>query len=142
MVDEEDGASGSIRRPWSLAKSIVLRQLVGLAFCALMALVAWPFGWLPDLSFVAAMTSMFAAEPAGELYRARPPGPPRRRAAAAGLLTLTAVALLVAATAERAFSVVADHSLGVPAGFLLGTPVGAAVFCWLVNRGERPPTRD
>ena len=131
MTDEKDTGTGSRWRGASdLVRSTVLLQLVGLASCGVVALVAWPFGWLPDSQFIALMTALFAAKPAGDLYRE---GPPRRLAAAAALLALTTVGLLVAATADWAFPVVADHNLGFLTGFLVGTPVGAAVFAWFYN---------
>jgi hypothetical protein len=104
--------------------STVVLQLVGLVFCGVVALVAWPFGWLPDPRYIALMTALFAAKPAGELYRE---GPPRRLAAAAALFAMITVALLVAATADWALPAAADHNLGFLTGFLVGTPVGAAV---------------
>ncbi|MFB7738994.1 hypothetical protein ACFC08_32305 [Streptomyces sp. NPDC056112] len=134
MNDEKDGGNGASWRGLpDLVRSTVVLQLVGLAFCGGVALVAWPFGWLPDPQYIALITAMFAAKPAGELYRA---GPPRRLAAAAALFALIAVALLVAATADWAFPVVADHDLGFLTGFLVGTPVGAAVLAWFYNRAN------
>ncbi len=134
VTEEKDGGSGAMRRgPADLVWSTVALQLAGLAFCGVVALIAWPFGWLPDSQYLALMSTMFAAQPAGELYRA---GPPRRLAAVAALFTLMTVALLIAATAEWAFPVMAEHDLGFLAGFLVGTPVGVAVLAWFYNRGN------
>ncbi len=134
MTDEKDTRTGPIwRGAPDLVRSTVVLQFVGLALCGVVALVAWPFGWLPDSHFIAVMTVLFAGKPAGDLYRE---GPPRRLAAAAALLALTTVGLFVAATADWAFPVVADHHLGFLAGFLVGTPVGAAVFGWFYSRAN------
>ncbi|MFG3289599.1 hypothetical protein ACGF3G_12465 [Streptomyces sp. NPDC048179] len=134
MTDEMDGGNGAIRRGLSdLVWSTVVPQLVGLAFCGVVALVAWPFGCLPDPRYIALMTALFAAKPAGELYRE---GPPRRLGAVAALFALMTVALLVAATADWAFPAGADRALGFLAGFLVGTPVGAAVLAWFYNRAN------
>ncbi|MDQ0761984.1 hypothetical protein [Streptomyces canus] len=134
MTDEKGRGDGSIRRrPSDLVMATVVLELVGLALCGAIVLVAWPFGWLPDSHYVALMTAMFAAKPAGELYRE---GPPRRLAAAAALLSLITAALLVAAAADWVFPTAADHDLDFLAGFLIGTPVGAAVFAWFYNRAN------
>ncbi|MFD4760040.1 hypothetical protein ACFWOJ_14465 [Streptomyces sp. NPDC058439] len=134
MTDEKDSGDGAIRRRLSdLVWSTVVLQLVGLAFCGVVALVAWPFGWLPDSWYFASMALLFAARPATELYRE---GPPRRLAAAAALFALIAVALLVAATADWAFPAGAHRDLDFLAGILVGTPIGAAVLAWFYNRAN------
>ncbi|MEU6324263.1 hypothetical protein [Streptomyces sp. NPDC047009] len=134
MPEEKDGGHGVKRRGLpDLVWSTVVLQLVGLVFCGVVALVAWPFGWLPDPHYIALMTALFAVQPAGKLYRE---GPPRRLAAAAALFTLITVTLLVAATADWALAAAADHDLGFLTGFLVGTPVAAAVLAWFHNRAN------
>ncbi|MET9915229.1 hypothetical protein ABZZ74_52940 [Streptomyces sp. NPDC006476] len=134
MADEKDSANSSIRRqPWELVVSTIVSELFGLAFCGVAALVFWPFGWLPDPVFYLGMPAMFAAGPVGDMYRT---GPPRRLAAVAVFLMTMTVALLFGATADWAFPPLADHDVGLFAGFLVSAPVGAGVFAWFSNRAN------
>lgn len=103
----------------------------------IVALVAWPFGWLPDPGLVGLMTSMVAVGPAAELFRAGQP--PRLLAVAAALLTLATVTLLVAAAANRAFPALADPDVGFLIGYLVAAPVGVAVLAWLLGRAKAAP---
>ncbi|MET8805967.1 hypothetical protein [Streptomyces sp. NPDC004546] len=131
MADEKDSDSGSIlRRPWDLMVSTVVWELFGLAVCGVVALVFWPFGGPPDSSFFLAIPALFAAGPVGELYRT---GPPRRLAAAVALLATMTVITLFGAAAGWAFPPLADHKIGLLAGFFVGAPVGAGVFAWYSN---------
>jgi hypothetical protein len=134
VADEKDGESGSIRRrPWDLMVSTFLRELFGLAVCGVLALVFWPFGGPPDSSFFLTFPALFAAGPVGELYRA---GPPRRLAAAVALLATMTVITLFGAAAGWVFPPLADHKIGLLAGFFVGVPVGAGVFAWYSNRAK------
>jgi hypothetical protein len=108
VADEKDGESGSIlRRPWDLMVSTIVREL-----------------------FFLAIPALFAAGPVGELYRT---GPPRRLAAAVALLATMTVITLFGAAAGWTFPPLADHKIGLLAGFLVGAPVGAAVFALYSN---------
>jgi hypothetical protein len=132
VADEEDDGTDPIRRrTWAEAVSAepvvttVQLELVGLAFSGLVALVGWPFGWLPDPGLVALMTGITALGPAAELYRAG--RPPRRRAVVFALLALAAVTLLVAATTNWALPAAADPGIGLVVGYLVALPLGVAV---------------
>ncbi|MGW0941194.1 hypothetical protein ACWD4O_01390 [Streptomyces sp. NPDC002623] len=132
MADEEvDSGAGPVRpRPWDLAVSTVLMELVGLAFAGIVTLVTWPFGWLPDPGLLLFTTGMFAVWPAAESYRA---GPPRRRAIGIALLTLVTATLLGAAAVNWAFPALDDADIGILVGSLLAAPVGAAVLARSLN---------
>ncbi|WP_372351200.1 hypothetical protein [Streptomyces sp. KL116D] len=135
MADEKDSGSGSIRRrSWDPVVSTVALELFGLAVSGLVALVGWPFGWLPDTSFVGIVTGVIAIGPAAELYSRA--GPPRRLAAVAALLALVAVRLFVAAALNWAFPALADPGVGVLVGYLVGLPTGVAVLAWLLARAN------
>ncbi|MER7922956.1 hypothetical protein ABTY96_07440 [Streptomyces sp. NPDC096057] len=136
MADEKDSGSGSIRRPsWDhpVVATVVL-ELGGLACSGLVALVGWPFGWLPDTEFVLVVTGVFAIGPAAELYREA--GPPRRLAVVAALLALAAVRLLVGAAVNWAFPALADPGVGSLVGYLVAIPIGVAVLAWLLTRAK------
>ncbi|MGW2081972.1 hypothetical protein ACWCOW_34515 [Streptomyces sp. NPDC001939] len=136
MADEEDGGSGSIRRPsWDHpVVSTVALELGGLAVSGLVALVGWPFGWLPDTGFVFIVTGLIAIGPAAELYRGA--GPPRRLAVVAALLALAAVRLLVAAAVNWAFPALAGPGVGILVGYLVALPIGVAVLAWFLTRAN------
>ncbi|MFE1849478.1 hypothetical protein ACFYYI_17490 [Streptomyces sp. NPDC002387] len=136
MADEEDSGSGSIRRPsWDHpVVSTVALELGGLAVSGLVALVGWPFGWLPDTGFVLLVTGLIAIGPAAELYRGA--GPPRRLAVVAALLALATVRLLVAAAVNWAFPALADSGVGILVGYLVALPVGVAVLAWFLTRAN------
>ncbi|MET7664180.1 hypothetical protein ABZS99_36080 [Streptomyces sp. NPDC005463] len=136
MADEEDSGSGSIRGPsWDHpVVSTVALELGGLAVCGLVALVGWPFGWLPDTGFVLLVTGLIAIGPAAELYRGA--GPPRRLAVVAALLALAAVRLLVAAAVNWAFPAPADPGVGILVGYLVALPIGVAVLAWFLTRAN------
>ncbi|MET7899879.1 hypothetical protein [Streptomyces mirabilis] len=135
MADEQDSGNGSIRRRMGdpVVETVML-ELVGLAFTGIVALLAWPFGWLPDPSLAALVTGMFAVGPAAEVYRAGPP--PRRLAVAAALLALATVTLLVAAAVNWAFPALADPGVGILIGYPVAAPVGVAVLAWFLNRAD------
>ena len=134
MADEKDRGNGTIRSgPWDPVVSTVVLEMVGLGFSGIVALLAWPFGWLPDPALVAFMTGMFAVWPAAELYRA---GPPRRLAVVAALLALATVTLLVAAAVNWAFPAPDDPGVGLLVGVLAAAPLGVAVLAWLLNRAN------
>ncbi|MFC9530150.1 MULTISPECIES: hypothetical protein [unclassified Streptomyces] len=136
MADEEDSGSGSIRRPsWDHpVVATVAAELGGLAVSGLVALVGWPFGWLPDTGFVLIVTGFIAFEPAAELYRGA--GPPRRLAVVAALLALATVSLLVAAAVNWAFPALADPGVGILVGYLVALPIAVAVLAWFLTRAN------
>ncbi|MFE4257153.1 hypothetical protein ACFRU3_48755 [Streptomyces sp. NPDC056910] len=136
MADEKDSGSGSIRRPsWDHpVVSTVALELGGLAVAGLVALVGWPFGWLPDTGFVLIVTGFIAIGPAAELYRGA--GPPRRLAVVAALLALAAVRLLVAAAVNWAFPALADPGVGSLVGYLVALPIGVAVLARFLTRAN------
>ncbi|MFC8263774.1 hypothetical protein ACFUNF_40805 [Streptomyces sp. NPDC057291] len=136
MADEKDSRSGAIRGPsWDHpVVSTVALELVGLAFSGLIALVGWPFGWLPDTSLVGLVTGLIAIGPAAELYRGA--GPPRRLAVVAALLALATVRLLVAAAVNWAFPALADPGVGILVGYLVALPIGVAVLAWFLTRAN------
>ncbi|MFD7777820.1 hypothetical protein [Streptomyces sp. NPDC059753] len=136
MADEEDSGSGSIRRPsWDHpVVATVALELGGLAVSGLVALVGWPFGWLPDTGFVLIVTGFIAFEPAAELYRGA--GLPRRLAVVAALLALATVSLLVAAAVNWAFPALADPGVGILVGYLVALPIGVAVLAWFLTRAN------
>ncbi|MFE2739062.1 hypothetical protein [Streptomyces sp. NPDC059349] len=135
MADEKDSGSGSIRRPsWDHpVVTTVALELGGLAVSGLVALVGWPFGWLPDTGFVL-VTGFIAIGPAAELYRGA--GPPRRLAVVAALLALAAVRLLVAAVVNWAFPALADRGVGILVGYLVALPIGVAVLARFLTRAN------
>ncbi|MDX3519829.1 hypothetical protein [Streptomyces scabiei] len=143
MGDEEDatGGGGAARtRSWRAAvssqtvASTVLLELVGGLVAGLIALVGWPFGWLPDPGLLALTLSIPAWQPSAELYRdARPP---RGRALAATFLTLATVSLLLASAVNRALPATADPGIGLLAGYALAIPVGATVLVRLLGAPE------
>ncbi|MGI5141340.1 hypothetical protein [Streptomyces sp. CA-106110] len=134
MADEKGSDSGSTRRqPWYLMLCTTVRELYGLAACGVIALFFWPFEGPPDWAFFLAIPAMFAAGPVGELYRT---GPPRRLAALAALLATMTVTMLCGAAADWAFPSLADHKIGLLAGFFVGAPAGAGVFAWYSNRAN------
>lgn len=114
--------------------STVELELVGLAFSGLVALVGWPFGWLPDTGLVGLMTGLIAIGPAAELYRGA--APPRRLAVVAALLVLATVRLLVAAAVNWAFPALADPGVGILVGYLVALPIGVAVLAWFLIRAN------
>jgi hypothetical protein len=134
VADEKDSANGSVRRgSWDPVLTTVQLELFGLSFSGIVALVGWPFGWLPDPGLVGLMTGMTAASPAVELYRA---GAPRRLAVVAALLTLGTVTLLVAAAANRVFPALDDPDVGILIGFLVAGPAAVAVLARLLDRSD------
>ncbi|MFF1258825.1 MULTISPECIES: hypothetical protein [unclassified Streptomyces] len=136
MADEKDSGSGSIRRPsWDhpVVATVVL-ELGGLAFSGVVALVGWPFGWLPDSGFVLIVTGLIAIGPAAELYSGA--APPRRLAVVAALLALATVRLLVAAAVNWAFPALADPGVGILVGYLVALPIGVAVLAWFLTRAN------
>ncbi|MFE6888188.1 hypothetical protein [Streptomyces sp. NPDC057694] len=136
MSDEKDSGSGSIRYP-SLdhpVVSTVALELGGLAVSGLIALVGWPFGWLPDTSLVGLVTGLIAIGPAAELYSGA--GPPRRLAVVAALLALATVRLLVTATVNWTFPALADPGIGILVGYLVALPIGVAALAWFLNRAN------
>jgi hypothetical protein len=114
--------------------STVALELAGLAICGLIALVGWPFGWLPDTGFISLVTGVFAIGPGVELYRGA--GPPRRLAVVAALLALATVRLLVAAAVNWAFPTLADPGVGTLVGYLVALPIGVAVLAWFLTRAN------
>ncbi|MFF0142113.1 hypothetical protein ACFYRN_37365 [Streptomyces sp. NPDC005227] len=136
MADEKNSRSGSIRRPsWNHpVVSTVALELGGLTFSGLVALVGWPFGWLPDTDFVLLVTGLIAIGPAAELYSGA--GPPRRLAVVAALLALATVRLLVAAAVNWALPALADPGIGVLVGYLVALPIGVAVLAWFLTRAN------
>ncbi|MGW2567385.1 hypothetical protein [Streptomyces sp. NPDC001537] len=135
MADEKDSGSGSIRRPsWDPVVFTVALELVGLAVCGLVALVGWPFGWLPDTGFVSLVTGLIAIGPAAELYQGA--SPPRRLAVVGALLALATVGLLVAAVVNWAFPAPADPGVGILIGQLVALPIGVAVLAWFLSRAN------
>ncbi|MFE4777929.1 hypothetical protein [Streptomyces sp. NPDC056713] len=136
MADEKDSGSGSIRRPsWDHpVVATVALELGGLAVSGLIALVGWPFGWLPDTDVVLFVTAFIAIGPAAELYSGA--GPPRRLAVVAALLALAAVRLLVAAAVNWAFPALADPGVAVLVGYLVALPIGVAVLAWFLTRAN------
>lgn len=112
----------------------VALELVGLAVSGLVALVGWPFGWLPDTGLVILVTGLIAIGPAAELYRRA--GPPRRLAVVAALLALATVRLLVAAAVNWAFPALADPGVGSLVGYLVALPIGVAVLAWFLTRAN------
>ncbi|MFE5685088.1 hypothetical protein [Streptomyces sp. NPDC056512] len=136
MADEEDSGSGSIRPPsWDhpIVATVAL-ELGGLAVSGLVALVGWPFGWLPDTDVVLFVTGFIAIGPAAELYSGA--GPPRRLAVVAALLALAAVRLLVAAAVNWAFPGLVDPGVAVLAGYLVALPIGVAVLARFLTRAN------
>ncbi|MFE1953689.1 hypothetical protein ACFW9D_24850 [Streptomyces sp. NPDC059524] len=131
MADEENAASGSVRRSWwDPVKSTVGLELAALAACGVMGLVGWPFGWLPDTDVAVVVTFVFTVEPPAELYRAA--GPPRRLAAVAALLALVTAWLLVTAVLNWAFPALVDPGVGALVSYLVAVPVGVAVLAWFL----------
>ncbi|MFE1291237.1 hypothetical protein [Streptomyces sp. NPDC058751] len=132
-----DGNGPIRRRPWELVGDVVvetvLLELVGLAFFGVGTLVAWLFGWPPELSLAALLAGMLGGRPAVDLYRA---GSPRRLAVVAAVLALATVTPLVAAAANRALPASADSGVGILIGFLVAMPVSAAVLAWCLNRAN------
>jgi hypothetical protein len=127
VADEKDSGNGSIRRPsWDHAVvATVALEMGSLAVSGLVALVGWPFGWLPDTGSVLLVTGLIAIGPAAELYSAA--GPPRRLAVVAALLALATVRLLVAAAVNWAFPALSDPGVGILAGYFVALPIGVAV---------------
>jgi spore maturation protein SpmB len=108
---------------WGPVVTTVLLEWVGLGLSAILALVGWPFGWLPDPGLVALMTTLVALGPTAELYRAG--ARPRRAAVIAALLALMTGTVLVAAavtwavpslTAPRGAALAVGHLVALPAG--------------------------
>lgn len=138
VADVKDSGSGSVRRRlWEPVVFTVALELGGLAVSGLVALVGWPFGWLPDVGFVGLVTGLIAIGPAAELYSGAEP--PRRLAVVAALLALATVRLLVAAGVNWAFPALADPGVGVLVGYLVGLPVGVAVMAWFLTRANVDP---
>ncbi|MGQ4382041.1 hypothetical protein [Streptomyces sp. SAS_270] len=136
MADEKDSGNGSIQHPsWDrpVVATIAL-ELGGLALSGLVALVGWPFGWLPDTSLVGVVTGFIAIGPAAELYSGA--GPPRRLAVVAALLALATVRLLVTAAVNRAFPALADPGVDILLGYLVALPIGVAVLAWFLARAN------
>lgn len=107
-----------------LRVATLVHELLGLAFCEVVAVLFWPFGSLPDSAFVLGMPAMFAAGPVAELYRT---GPPRRRAAPAAFLTALTVARLSGTAADWAFPPLADQEVGHFASLFVGAPTGVGL---------------
>ncbi|MEU5277102.1 hypothetical protein AB0G87_11880 [Streptomyces asoensis] len=134
MADGSDSANGADgRRPWDVVVSTVADELVGLAFCGVVALLTWPFGWLPDPALVAFAAGVFAVRPAAERYRA---GPRRRSAVVVAVLGVAVVTLLVAAAAGLLLPPSAGRGVGLLVGFVVAAPVGAAVLARLLDRAD------
>ncbi|WP_328826145.1 hypothetical protein OHT77_01900 [Streptomyces sp. NBC_00252] len=136
MADEKVSASDSIRRPsWDhpVVATIAL-ELGGLTCSGLIALMGWPFGWLPDSDFLLIETGLIAIGPAAKLYSRA--GPPRRLAVVAALLALAAVRLLVAAAVNWAFPALTDPGVAVLVGYLVALPVGVAVLARFLTRAN------
>ncbi|MDW8807518.1 hypothetical protein P1P68_22695 [Streptomyces scabiei] len=105
--------------------STVPPELVGGLAAGLIAVVGWPFGWLPDPGLLALTPSIPAWQPSAEPYRAA--RPPRGRATAAAFLTPATVSLLPASAVHRALPATADPGIGLLVGYPLAIPVGATV---------------
>ncbi|MFD8308493.1 hypothetical protein ACFV29_40165 [Streptomyces sp. NPDC059690] len=136
MADEKDSGNSSIRRSsrnHPVVFTIAL-ELVGLTVSGLVALVGWPFGWLPDTIFVGLVTGLIAIGPAAELYRRA--GPPRRLAVVAALLALATVRLFVAAAVNWALPALADPGVGILVGYLVALPIGVAVLARFLIRAN------
>lgn len=109
-------------------------ELGGLAVSGLIALVGWPFGWLPDPSLVGLVTGLIAIGPATEVYRGA--GPPRRLAVVAALLALATVRLVVTPAVNWAFPALADPDAGSLVGYLVALPIGVAVLARFLTRAN------
>lgn len=109
-------------------------ELGGLTCSGLIALVGWPFGWLPDSDFLLIETGLIAIGPAAKLYSRA--GPPRRLAVVAALLALAAVRLLVAAAVNWAFPALTDPGVAILVGYLVALPVGVAVLARFLTRAK------
>ncbi|MHC3470761.1 hypothetical protein ACYF6T_18850 [Streptomyces sp. 7R007] len=136
MADEKDSGSGSIRRTsWDHPVAVtVALELGGLAVSGLVALVGWPFGWLPDAGFVLLVTGLIAIGPAAGLYSRA--APPRRLAVVAAVLALATVRLLVVAAMNWAFPALPDPGVCILVGYLVALPVGVAVLAWFLTRAN------
>ncbi|MEV6196547.1 hypothetical protein AB0M19_29580 [Streptomyces sp. NPDC051920] len=136
MADEEESGSGSIPGPsWDRpVVATVALELGGLAVSGLIALVGWPFGWLPDPSLVGLVTGLIAIGPAAELYRGA--GPPRRLAVVAALLALATVRLVVTPAVNWVFPALADPDVGSLVGYLVALPIGVAVLARFLTRAN------
>ncbi|MEV6210703.1 hypothetical protein [Kitasatospora sp. NPDC051914] len=119
----------------SLVLSTIILQGIALSLWAVIALAAWPFGLWPGYTPAAMTTVMFGGHPSAELYRAAPPR--RRPAAVLALAVLVASGVLTSTVTELLLPGRYDaEELGHLIGFLVGTPVGAAVFSWTT---QQPP---
>ncbi|MEU0187071.1 hypothetical protein ABZ312_38855 [Streptomyces sp. NPDC006207] len=133
-MTSEQGAGPIRRRPWDVAAETAWGMLLCLVPLGLLALVAWPLGWLPDsLSPVCTAVVVGGGRPVADLYRAQPPG--RRSGVVAILFTM--VALAAAGSAAASWISPSAEDLGFNLGALMGLPLGAAVFVWRINRSSR-----
>ncbi|MGW0839162.1 hypothetical protein ACWD26_03190 [Streptomyces sp. NPDC002787] len=141
MADAEDSGSGSTRRrSWAAVVSsepvvtTVVLELAGLALAGVVALVGWPFGWLPDPGLVALLASMAAIGPVAELYHAG--RPPRWRAVVVALLALATVTPLVSGATNWALPSPAHPGVGFLVGFLVAVPISVAVLARSLGRAD------
>ncbi|MFI2298600.1 hypothetical protein ACH5AL_07140 [Actinacidiphila glaucinigra] len=143
-MTSENAAVAMPGRPWDAAAETARDMAFGLLGTGLLALVAWPLGWLPDGFGPVSVGAVAAAggRRLGDLYRKRPPG--RRSAVAAALLVMSASA--VAGSAATSWISPSAEDLGFTLGALAGLPLGAAAFVGRINhRGRavsRPPDPD
>ncbi|MEU1538239.1 hypothetical protein ABZ461_08940 [Actinacidiphila glaucinigra] len=133
-MTSENAAAAMPGRPWDAAAETARDMAFALLGMGLLALAAWPLGWLPD-GFGPASVSAVAAggRRLGDLYRKRPPG--RRSAVAAALLVMSASA--VAGSAATSWISPSAEDLGFTLGTLAGLPLGAAVFVGRINHRGR-----
>ncbi|WP_406265754.1 hypothetical protein OH779_18655 [Actinacidiphila glaucinigra] len=133
-MTSENAAGAMPGRPWDAAAETVRDMAFGLLGMGLLALVAWPLGWLPD-GFGPVSVGAVAAggRRLGDLYRKRPLG--RRSAVAAALLVMSASA--VAGSAAISWISPSAEDLGFTLGTLTGLPLGAAAFVGRINHRGR-----
>ncbi|MFI8180806.1 hypothetical protein OG539_19480 [Actinacidiphila glaucinigra] len=133
-MTSENAAGAMRRRPWDVAAQTAQDMALCLLGMGLLALIAWPLGWLPDGFGPLSVAAVAAGgRPLGDLYRTRPPG--RRSAVAAALLIMLASA--VAGSAATSWISPSAEDLGFTLGALVGLPLGAAAFVGRINRRGR-----
>ncbi|WUD77492.1 hypothetical protein OG937_40175 [Streptomyces sp. NBC_00510] len=133
-MTSEKGTAPVRHQPWAVAAETLRNMLFCLVPLGLLALAAWPLGWLPDSPgpvFAAAIAG--GSRPIADLYRARPAG--RRSAVAMTLFAV--VGLPVAGGAIASWMSPSAEDLGFALGTVVGLPLGAAVFVWRINHRGR-----
>ncbi|MFJ4985235.1 hypothetical protein ACIP9H_15680 [Streptomyces sp. NPDC088732] len=133
-MTSEQGTGPTRRRPWEVAAESATGMLWSLLFLGLLALVAWPLGWLPDDLGLMCMAAVGGGSgPVADLYRTRPAG--RRSGVAAIFLTMLASA--GAGSAAASWVSPSAEDLGFILGAVMGLPLGAAFFVWWINHVSR-----